>query len=234
MYNKQWLWLGSLVAMGIITATTSVTAQVTNQSDTTGHNTFSAPATGIDAINGNGITPITIFDSVTGDLTGGVLDTPITLSSETASGGSSTGVPIGCSTKICLDQNGNEPTEVTLNDVAEILENNLQDSLNKLATAENADQVASDSGPRRIARRSGSGNPSACGCANATDSSPRRIARKDSSINASGCGCANPDFEDRVLESRVIEARETVEKQLDESKKFIEQVNRIEPDKNIW
>lgn len=52
---------------------------------------------------------------------------------------------------------------------------------------------------------------------------PRRIARRsaaDDGIRA----CVNP----------VYEAREVVEKQLIESEKFIQQVNEIEPQKNIW
>lgn len=53
---------------------------------------------------------------------------------------------------------------------------------------------------------------------------PRRIARRSAVSDGDVKACVNP----------VYEARETVERQLVESQKFIQQVNEIEPQKNIW
>ncbi|MGL6344295.1 MAG: hypothetical protein ACRC80_34760 [Waterburya sp.] len=243
MYNKQLFWLGFLATLGIVMMTASVKAE-TNQSDTSGGQTYSSPTVSIDSINGNGISNIIQFDPVTGTFFGGGLETPISFGSGFGSGsgsgfgnglgngtgvgtGTGTGTGIGtgtgtgnsesgdggttatgedngnvadgsveCSTKNCLAANGNQPKQITLNDLAKLLADNLNDSLDNLAAAEKSGQLA-NAAPRRIARRG-------------TLSDLRT--------------CPNP----------AIEAREIVEKQLDESQKFIQQVNHIETQKNIW
>ena len=282
MRYKQILRLGSLVTLGILTATTSVTAQsVTNNSDTSGFQTYSSPPVGIDSNNGNGIPSTTQYNSATGEFVGGGIKNPIRFGSARGSGlgsgsararisglgngngnglgsgsgsgngngnglGSGSGSGNGNSEGSVLGNskgsgsgsgNGSSNnTEVTLNDVATILGDSLNSSLDNLAAAEQAGQAGQISeapnNPRRITRRNSDSDNRACGCANPASSKPRRIVRSSSTA----CGCANPDStaKARQIEDREIQARQIVEKQLAESKKFIQQVNQIDPDKNIW
>ncbi|MEO0928750.1 MAG: hypothetical protein AAFY63_23170 [Cyanobacteria bacterium J06643_13] len=200
MYDKKLIWLGSLVTAAIITSNSAV-AQ-TNQSDTSGGQTFSSPTQQIDSKNGNGIPPTTQFDPATGEVIGGGLDNPVQLNNPTGDNSDQTGevaseLNLGCAENSCAES-GAQPRQVTLNEVAEALDAGLKQSLDNLAAAENNAQLA-DAGPRRIARRSAVSNQDAR-------------------------ACVNPVFE----------ARDLVERQLAESEKFIEQVNQIEPQKNIW
>ncbi|MEM6611384.1 MAG: hypothetical protein AAF652_03850 [Cyanobacteria bacterium P01_C01_bin.72] len=214
MDKKKLIWLGSFVTAGIVTCN-SVLAQ-TNQSDTSGGQTFSSPAIQIDSQNGNGIPPTTQFNPATGEVIGGGIDTPVRLNATANNSGKASGVAnqtgdvanqagdvanqtgdLGCSRDICIN-NDSQPREVTLNEVADALNAALEKSLDNLAAAENNAQLA-DAAPRKIARRS---------------------AVSDQEIRA----CVNPVFE----------AQDLVERQLAESEKFIEQVNQIEPQKNIW
>ena len=188
MYDKKLIWLGSLVTVGIVTSN-SVVAQ-TNQSDTSGGQTFSAPTVQIDNKNGNGIPPTTQFNPTTGEVVGGGISNPVELQG-------ASGQNVGCSGDACVEGNANQPREVTLNQVAEVLDASLERSLDNLAAAENKARLA-DAQPRRIARRS--------------------AVSEDKGV------CINPVFE----------AREILKKQLMETEKFIEQVDRIEPQKNIW
>jgi hypothetical protein len=174
MYKQQLLWLGFLAMLGTATMTTSVKAE-TNQSDTSGGQTYSAPAVSIDSINGNGVSDIINFNSNTGTFSGGVLQTPIKFSGNQGS----------------LDSN--QTQDITINDAAELLGGELDQSLENLTAAEKADAA-----PRRIGR------------ANDKD----RVSKT----------CVNPK----------IQAQSKVETQLSESKKFIEQVDRIELNRNIW
>jgi hypothetical protein len=137
MYDQKLTWLSFLVAAEIIMSG-SVMAQ-TNQSDTSGGQTYSSPTVSIDSQNGNGIPPTTQFNPNTGEVVGGGIRNPIRLddSNGLGSGGS-----------------GSEPREVTLNDVAEALETGLDQSLENLATVENNIKSA-DGEPRKIVRRSG-------------------------------------------------------------------------------
>jgi len=190
MDDKKLIWLGTVIAVGIMT-TSSVVAQ-TNQSDTSGGQTFSANTVNIDSENGNGISPTTQLDPATGEVIGGGIKTPVQIDN---SSGEGAGVAIGCTSTSCAE---GQPRNVTINQVAEALDASLEQSLDNLAAAEqNAESAAS--GPRRIARRSA-------------------VSDKDSRA------CINPLYE----------ARDVVERQLVESEKFIEQVDRIEPQKNIW
>lgn len=230
MQNKQLLWLGSLVTVGIIATSPAVVAQ-TNQSDTTGIQTFSAPSVGIDGINGNGFFNQVTFDPVTSTFSGGGLGEPISMKSLSVSAGNSIGVEgsnpsgsstigsVDCSGKDCIG-NG-ESQEVSLDQVAEVLGDNLEQSLDTLAAIENEASVA-DAGPRRIARRSSLNATCVC-----DPSEPRRISRNPE-VKAGGC-CPNPDSNIRELEARRI-----VQQQLEEAKKFIEQVEQIKPEKYIW
>ncbi|MGL5793777.1 MAG: hypothetical protein ACRC06_05100, partial [Waterburya sp.] len=168
MHNKQLFWLGFLATLGIVMMTASVKAE-TNQSDTSGGQTYSSPTVSIDSINGNGISNIIQFDSVTGTFFGGGLETPIRFGSGFGSGsgsgsgnglaggsgsGSGNGLAGGSgsgsgngengevgTTATGKDDgssqaNGNQPRQVTLNDLAKLLADNLNNSLDNLAAAE--------------------------------------------------------------------------------------------------
>ena len=188
MYDKKLIWLGSLVAIGVISSNSAL-AQ-TNQSDSSGGQTFSSQTMQIDSQNGNGISSSAQFNPVTGEIVGGSISNPIAIQD-------ATNQSLGCSGNVCVEGGANQPREVTLNEIAEALDASLEQSLDNLATAESQAKQAS-AGPRRIARRSTIGD--------------RRGV------------CVNPVFE----------AREVVERQLFETEKFIEQVEQIEPQKNIW
>ncbi|MGL5940604.1 MAG: hypothetical protein ACRC2S_09490 [Waterburya sp.] len=206
MHNKQLFWLGFLATLGIVMMTASVKAE-TNQSDTSGGQTYSSPTVSIDSMNGNGISNVVQFDPVTGTFFGSGFGSGSGSGSGNglagaAGNGSGNGENgDGSTTATGKDDgssqaNGNQPRQVTLNDLAKLLADNLNNSLDNLAAAEKSGQVA-DAAPRRIARRG-------------TLSDLRT--------------CPNP----------AIEAREKLENQLSQSKKFIEQVNQIELEKNIW
>ncbi|MEM8827732.1 MAG: hypothetical protein AAGE96_00055 [Cyanobacteria bacterium P01_G01_bin.19] len=111
-----------------------------------------------------------------------------------------------CTSSDCLSTEG-ESQKLTLNDAAEILEDNLDASLKQLAEAETTRNEAVASGMER---------------------KPVRIYRR------SAQACPSPDFS--TIEARKAELHqiEVVQKQLAESQKFIEQVNIIDPEANIW
>lgn len=231
MQNKQLLWLGSLVTVGIMATSPAVVAQ-TNLSDVSGGQTFSAPAIGIDGTNNNGFFNPVSFDPVTITFSGGPLGEPISIESFSPNAGASIGIEgssspsgsigsVDCSGKDCIGSG--KPQKVSLDQVAEILGDNLEQSLDTLAAMENEASVA-DTGPRRIVRSSSLNTTPACGC---DPSEPRRISRNPE-IEVAGC-CDNPDFKNRELEARRI-----VNQQLEEAKKFIEQVEQIKPEKYIW
>jgi len=227
MQNKQLLWLGSLVTVGIIATAPSVVAQ-TNQSDVSGSQTFSAPSVGINGLNHNGFYSPILFNPVTNTITGGALGSQkISVESFSRNAAFSTGEPnslgaVGCVGENCVS-NG-KPQKVTLNEIAEVLGDNLEQSLDNLAAIEN-DPAIADAGPRRIVRRSSLNDTPACGC---DSTEPRRISRNPE-VNKLGACCNNPDFNNRELEARRI-----VEDQLEEAKKFIEQVEQIQPENYIW
>lgn len=236
MQNKHLLWLGSLVTVGIIATSPSVVAQ-TNQSDVSGGQTFSAPSIGIDGINGNGFYNAIQFDPSTSTFYGGALGNPISFESMTVSpggsnsmgtgessspNGSSTIGAVDCSGKDCIGKG--KPQKVSLDDIAEAIGENLEQSLDTLAAIENESAIA-DAGPRRIVRRSSLNDTQACGC---DPTEPRRISRNPE-VKKIGACCNNPDFNNRELEARRI-----VKDQLEEAKKFIEQVEQIQPEKYIW
>jgi len=115
-----------------------------------------------------------------------------------------------CATVACLSaKDGSQ--EVTLNDAAKLLEDNIDASLDDLIAAENLNGGESEQA-----------------------SITRRITRKNSC--AARCVDSDCSAAERGQDSNRLtaEAREVVEKQLVESQKFIEQVNLIDPDKNLW
>lgn len=94
-----------------------------------------------------------------------------------------------CFSNPCVPS-GESTRAVTLNELAELIEDDLQQSLNDLAIAE---EIGDEEQPRRFVRRRSS-------------------------------NCINP----------AIQARETVQTKLEESQQFIEQVEQLNPDNNIW
>lgn len=93
-----------------------------------------------------------------------------------------------CFSDPCIPS-GESTQAITLNKLAELIEDDLQQSLNELAAAEKI----SDNQPRRFVRR------------RSTD-------------------CINP----------AIQAREVVQTKLEESRQFIEQIEQLNPENNIW
>lgn len=231
MQNKQLLWLGSLVTVGILATSPSVVAQ-TNQSDVSGGQTFSAPSIAVDGINGNGFYNAIQYAPSTGTFFGGPLGNPISFKSLMPSGSNSIGRgdPNGASITgagECWGENcvgKKNPPTISVDDLAEVLGENLEQSLDNLAAIENESGIA-DAGPRRIVRRSSLNNIEACVC---DPTEPRRISRNPELEKLAAC-CENPDFDNRE-----IEARRIVQDQLEEAKKFIEQVEQIQPEKYIW
>ena len=200
--------------------------------------------------------PTTQFNPNTGIISGGAIDNPIDLSSGSGSGsgsgqglGSSSGSGSGlgsstpgdsgfgsgsgngdlttpdgsdaessnnalgkgeCETVACLSaRDGSQ--EVSLNDVAKLLEDNIDASLDDLIAAEKLNDGESEQA-----------------------SITRRITRKNSC--AARCVDSDCSAAERGQDSNRLtaEAREVVEKQLVESQKFIEQVNLVDPDNNLW
>jgi hypothetical protein len=128
MQYKKWLLTGAISAIAAVT--TSVPAlSIENRSDVTGHQTYSAPSVGVGGSSGGGGSIGRLnYNPGDGSITGEGLSDPIE-----------------------IGQSSGNSRAVTLNDVAELLGGDLNQSLEQLAAAENAAKVASD--PRRIARR---------------------------------------------------------------------------------
>jgi hypothetical protein len=129
MQYKKWLSTGALAAIAAVTTSVPAVTQE-NRSDTTGHQTYSAPSVGVGGSSGSG--------SSIGKIIG-------------ATNISRRNSPGETSEESSGESSGNSRA-VTLNDVAELLAGDLNQSLEQLAAAENAAKVA-DSAPRRIARR---------------------------------------------------------------------------------
>ena len=93
---------------------------------------------------------------------------------------------LGCATEACLKVDGSQPRVVTLNEVAEALDNSLGKSLDNLAAAENKAKLA--------------------------DSAPRRIARRSADNAGATRACINPVFEAReIVERQLIETEKFIE-----------------------
>ena len=255
MQDKQLLWLGSLVAVGIMTASIPVSAQ-TNQSDVSGGQTFSAPSVSVDSFNGRGVPQTLSFDPATGIISGGGLENPIQFDSffGNASGrgfGNFLGIDPSINTGF---NNGASGTGSSIN----------TDTANNSSGASSNGNGQADGGiANGESDNSGTANGSIVDCSSKSclevndtqprevtineiaealekgleqsldnlaaaekkvqlaKAGPRRIARRSAIGNRT---CVNP----------VYQVREVIREQLNESKKFIEQVEQIEPQKNIW
>lgn len=113
-----------------------------------------------------------------------------------------------CATIACLAAE-DSPQQLSLNDAAKLLEDSLSTSTDNLAAAEEKFRIASNT------RR------------NTLETDVRRITRNANS-------CPNPDSLTATKDDSLLEAREVLEKQLTQSQEFIEQVNLIDPETNIW
>ena len=278
MHNKQMLWLSFLATAGIITGTTPANAnqsdtsgmQTTSPSSVSingaGGNGFTVP--NIETINfgsgGGGSFGIGSGGTL-GSTSGSGSAVDFTIGSDgtttgTGSGDSSglgeptirtnTGSDSGDGSSVAIDKKTlDEPEQITLNEAAEILESNLEQSVEILVAAKRAANSANDleidsagnpgvatadkpqgDNPRRIARNNARRN--------VLDEDIRRIVRSSSGVSGCSRVCADenrPTFKTRQVNTlKVAEARQLVERQLEQSKMFIEQVNEIQPEKNIW
>jgi hypothetical protein len=201
--NYQKLLL--VTAIGAIAGGGIATSVMANQSDVTGYNP--ANPTGGWSINPPGGGGITITpgteggSTVTGRgvnlppgliklITGAINDPNIKTAEGTRR---ATGLSEG---------DGIGEVELSFNDVAELIQNDINKSVAELAAAE-AGAEDGTSGPRRIARRSG--------------------------VSDAAAACDNSDSTVAATE-----AREALKSKLEDSKKFIEQMNSVNPNRNIW
>ena len=220
---------GSTNGSGTATGSSTGTGSTSGSGTATGSSTGTGSTSG----SGGGLGSTTSGESNSTNGTGSSETTNALGGSDSGEGSSVAIEKSDCTSVACLEAQ-DRPQKITLNDAAELLENNLDDSLDTLVAAEEggsqADTIGtepSDGEPRRIARNNVRRNT--------TDDDARRIVR-----NSSRCvsGCANPQrptFKTRQVEAtEIAEAREVVERQLEASQKFIEQVNLIDPEKNIW
>lgn len=202
MKYKQWLWQGSIAALLGVVVTNSVAAQ--NQSDTSEYQNFSAPFVRVGSSGtsanvfgrGGGI-----YNPETGRIDFSWLSEGLTIDPGIRfnSGGSSAEGDEGaygstsCTGELCQETAAGETQEITLNEIAELLEIDLNRSLEELATAEDAVQKAA--------------------------LEPRRIVRRETQSE-----CVNP----------YIRARDEVDRKLEQSREFIEQVDPIKPENGLW
>lgn len=159
MKYKKWLWQSTIAALIGVALGNSATAQLPpNLSDTTGFNSSNAPFVGISGSGGP-----TFFGGGVGNynpLTGNIdffwlsdglsIEPGITLSA--AEGDGSAFGSTRCTGDLC-QESATETQEITLDEIAELLELDLERSLERLALAEDAVEKAA-SEPRRIVRRS--------------------------------------------------------------------------------
>ena len=144
-----------------------------------------------------------------------------------------------CLTDSCSSREGGGGNTISVNDLAKLIADDLNKSLNDLAVAENAES----SGEVVI------GQP--------TEDNSRRIARAESpndrnqitrrnSLENEDCHCvpgenkivrepSNPDSSNVSQNVKTVaETRQLVKTKLEESSKFIEQMNQLKPENSIW
>lgn len=208
---NKWFVAGLVILAGETIAITKSNAQAAFDHDTTSVPTTQSlvdtsvptnslngtidPDTGAFTVEGLGAgagSEITIPPDVIqslNDLGGGGTAGNNTISGDVSAGSADSSNTITvCFSNPCVPS-GESTQAITLNELANLIEDDLQQSLNELAAAEEID-----------------------------DEQPRRFVRRRSS------NCINP----------AIQAREDVQTKLEESQQFIEQVERLNPDNNIW
>ena len=145
-----------------------------------------------------------------------------------------------CLSDPCGSSDSSSANTISVNELAKLIEEDLNQALNDLAAAErgelNLDEnsISQDltDNPRRIVRRQSS-------------SDLDRITRRDSLVNED-CGCVpgerkivrEPSSSGNSTISQnakaLAEARQIVETKLEQSSKFVEQMNQFRPDNSIW
>ena len=209
--TKKWLLAGLVVIAGKIIVVPATEAQSAFDHDTSSIPTnqsmvdtdvpggsitgFLDPNTGVFTVRGLGGSNSEIVLSpdvvqAIQNLTGLTGTGTITGDANTLGSDSSNAITI-CLSDPCLPS-GEGTRAISLNELAELIESDLQNSLQELAAAEALEQRASDR--------------------------PRKFVRRRSS------NCINP----------AIQAREIVEQKLAESQKFVQQIEQINPENNIW
>ena len=121
-----------------------------------------------------------------------------------------------CESDLCFGNNEQteDTVELSFNEIAELIELDLEQSVKQLAAAEAAAKAA-ESEPRRISRR------------NSLLENNNSEALDDADETHALGSCPNPAFV-------ASEARKTLQSKLEDSREFIEQVNQINPDQGIW
>jgi hypothetical protein len=197
---NKWFVASLVIFAGEIATINPGNAQAAFDHDTTSvPTTQSLVDTGVPANSINGfINPNTGAFTIEG-LGGGAGEITIpsdviqSLNDLIGSGGNILGADSSNTITICFSDpcipSGESSKAITVNELADLIEDDLQQSLNDLAAAEDLD-----------------------------DNQPRRFVRRRSS------DCINP----------AIQAREVVQAKLEESRQFIEQIEQLNPDNNIW
>lgn len=127
-----------------------------------------------------------------------------------------------CLTDVCSPATNTDSSTISVNDLAHLVEQDLNQALNDLVIAEQAASdgtIASDDS-RNIVRRDSSNNEN-CGCV----PGERKIAREPSLSN-------NSASSQQV--KTVTEARDIFRTKLEDSRIFIEQVNQLKPENSLW
>ncbi|MDJ0899143.1 MAG: hypothetical protein QNJ55_10060 [Xenococcus sp. MO_188.B8] len=138
-----------------------------------------------------------------------------------------------CLTNSCSPGDSGNGNIISVNELAKLIENDLNQALTDLATAEQSDLNLANSNSeeptdnsRNILRRQTSNDMDRivrenCGCV----PGERKIVREPLTPDNSKIG---------HNVKTVAEAREIVEIKLDESSKFIEQINQLKPENSLW
>ncbi len=146
-----------------------------------------------------------------------------------------------CLSDPCGSVDNPSANTISVNELAKLIESDLNQALNNLAAAErgelNLDEntISQDltDNPRRIVRRTSS-------------SDVDRFTRRDSMVNED-CGCVPgarkivrepSNFDNSTISQNnsetLVEARQIVETKLEDANILIEQINQLNPDNSIW
>ncbi len=159
----------------------------------------------------NILIPQDVFEAINISENTGTTSTEVATSSEQI---------VICLTDACAPANGSDSNTISVNDLAHLVESDLNQALSDLVAAEQAaanGAVATDDS-RQIVRRESDAN---CGCVPGESN----IVRKLSNPN-------NSNISHNV--KTVTEARQIVETKLEESRIFVEQINQLKPENSLW
>ena len=127
-----------------------------------------------------------------------------------------------CLTDVCRPVSNPDSSSINVNDLAHLVEQDLNQALNDLIVAEQAASngtIASDES-QKIVRRDSSNNEN-CGCV----PGERKIAREPSLSNNSASS--------QQIKT-VTEALDIFRTKLEDSRIFIEQLNQLKPENSLW